>query len=525
MQTSCKLRTRPSVAILQLRLLFVFGTCTVISSWCWTSSTFKTWRRFVRKYEHLDDYAFGIYSFVNSCRKMGHEVSDDERFTKPKHKVIADAYAKRMEGVISVSIENANTDPAGLNFDMNDLNSTGSNGMGATLTNYLCNIIHRRNAVTSLDFSDCGPHAAYGNSCDSEISVSVRHVNVSVESRRSSVDSQVSLKMSETEIKAKVESRSQKHKSMSMRTKNRRNCYATSRRSTRRTSTSSVESQIISAALRKSKCKIPGSKIRLNSSAIAGQLAKNRQTERRSACAGFDLTDLSKLQNNINLNSLTTSEEEGVDKALPSLEPSSVLVPFTGDYPPVENDSSNSQEMANVKCDRGDPLRGLGNLPPLIQSLLLQSTALDKIGHKASRSSKSRQSQWQRSKGTNAGDIFSSSVSSSVDLEVGAGNVHSSYSGNSVGGNKTHSRNSKASCDVGIQANAYDISSHARYDDLDNSALTEVKAIEDDDEDHFTETHKLVPSKKRESMIVSRKDTIGLSDSEKLRMLLLPKNS
>lgn len=446
---------------------------------------------------------------------MGHEMSDDEKFTKPKHKVIADAYAKRLEGVISVSIQNSNTDPAGLNFDMNNLNSTESNGMGATLTNYLCNIIHRRNAITSLDYRGTAQCAPCASSCDSEISVSVRQFNVSVESRRSSIDSQVSVKMSETEIKAKVESRSQKHKNMNMKSKNRRNCYATSRRSNRRTSSSSVESQLITTqAVRKGKCKGPASKIRLNSNTIGSHFIKNRSTDRRSACTTLDIIDLNHLRNNINLNSLTTSEDENCTKLSSNLnhEPSSVLVPFTGVYDNVANDSSNSIE----KYDNGTALSGLENLHPMIQKLFPHGNiTMTKPNRNSMRSSKSRQSHKYRNQGTNICDELSSSACSSMDIETGVGN-----SGNSIGGNKTQSRNSKASCDIGIQANAYDISSHTRFDDLDRKVINEKNERnkgddDDDDVERSIETHKLLS-------IASHRDMRGMSETEKLKMLLLP---
>lgn len=68
-------------------------------------------------------------------RKIGCELSEDEKFAKPKHRIIADAYAKRMDDVISVSIQNSHTDPAGLNFDMNNLNSAVSDAMGTHFRN------------------------------------------------------------------------------------------------------------------------------------------------------------------------------------------------------------------------------------------------------------------------------------------------------------------------------------------------------------------------------------------------------
>lgn len=47
----CRLQNRPSVAVLQLRLLCLFGVNLMISSWCWTTPALKTWTQFIRKYE------------------------------------------------------------------------------------------------------------------------------------------------------------------------------------------------------------------------------------------------------------------------------------------------------------------------------------------------------------------------------------------------------------------------------------------------------------------------------------------
>lgn len=95
-------------------------------------------------------------------------------------------------------------------------------------------------------------------------------------------------------------------------------------------------------------------------------------------------------------------------------------------------------------------------------------------------------------------DEDESSLSSSIEPDIG--NVmHSSYSAHSMGGNaKTHSRNSKGSCDVGIQANAKDIAAHARsYDEeMARNILTDQKNnghIEDEVE--FTEMHQLIQDK------------------------------
>lgn len=109
-----------------------------------------------------------------------------------KHKVIAQTWAKRKEfddrGRLSITIHNSYTDPVGLNFDINDLNSSATNEISSTWANYLPQFVKRRFALTGAvtNSSSQGPRKS---SLDSEFSFSVRHV--SVESRRNSVDSQV----------------------------------------------------------------------------------------------------------------------------------------------------------------------------------------------------------------------------------------------------------------------------------------------------------------------------------------------
>ena len=102
--------------------------------------------------------------------------------------------SKGSASCISCTTSTTHTDPVGLNFDVNDLNSSETNEISSTWANYLPQFVKRRMAITgaatgTTNSSSQGPRK---NSLDSEISFSVRHV--SVESRRNSVDSQVSEK-------------------------------------------------------------------------------------------------------------------------------------------------------------------------------------------------------------------------------------------------------------------------------------------------------------------------------------------
>jgi smoothened len=162
--SSCKLLSRPSVSILQLHLMSLFASGIVMASFVFTPSTVEIWARFFR-------------------RKFGQKV--EEPLKLQKHKVIAQAFAKRKEfqnqGRLSISFHNSHTDPVGLKFDMNS--AVGSHDFSSTWANNLPRFVNRRYALTGCPSSSSHGHRR--NSIDS-ISFSVRHV--SVESRRNSND-------------------------------------------------------------------------------------------------------------------------------------------------------------------------------------------------------------------------------------------------------------------------------------------------------------------------------------------------
>lgn len=349
--------------MLQLRLLCLFCVNLVISSWCLTWSAFKSWSRFIKRFVHHFHHPEQYFAehLVNfCCRKTGWELDEDERITKPKHRIIADAYAKRMDDVISVSVQNSHTDPAGINFDVKNLDPLESNSIGGSLLNYLSTMMTRRNAVTSMDFNQPNVTCAYnGSSCDSEINVSVRHYNLSVESRRSSVDSQVSVKMSgtETEIKAKVSG--QKHKSLNMKAKKRqRNFYA--KRTNRRASSSSVESQRITNQMQNMRFKGPNTRIQLS--------ALQRQSERRNACTTRDIRDITKLLNHDRIPpiSFTTSDEEQSNNESQRQHFNSTKMIMPADYRSDDSVSLDMQDEIDLKA-----------LAPVLQHVLRNSNGND----------------------------------------------------------------------------------------------------------------------------------------------------
>lgn len=396
LQSACVLKNRPSVAVLQLKYLCLFGASLVTSSWCWASvPTYKTWIRFFRK------------------RILGQEIVDDEICTKPKHKIIADAYAKRHQSFISVSLENSHTDPVNVMYTVN--NPVGSVASD-TWTKLMPHLLNRRCAVT-LDPS---------TACDSEISVSVRQYDISVESRRNSADSQVSVKMSETEFKMKKKNRrTNKQKKSTCRRSNQRRPAVTS----------------------------------MNFEKMKSQFYSNDDSESND------------LHNTANV------------LAPIGYTPSNVSVPQQKSLQAILNMMNN----ANGGGHHNSPWRQCGQI-------------ID----------------------NGMGD--DSSLSSSIEPDIGNA-MHSSFSAHSIGGNgKTHSRNSKASCDVGIQANAMEIAAHTRsYDDgmtMDQFGERKLNNAHNDD-DEPTEMHQLLPNKEK-TMIVPRNDARDPKMDAKLQELLLP---
>ncbi|XP_055858335.1 protein smoothened isoform X2 [Episyrphus balteatus] len=537
----CKLEHRPSVAVLQLHLICLFGSGIVMSTWCWTPSSVETWKRYIRK-------------------KCGRELVEDIKM--PKHKVIAQTWAKRKEfedkGRLSITLYNTHTDPVGLNFDMNDFNSSATNDISSTWANYLPQFVKRRFAITGAATNSSSHGCQRKSSLDSEISFSVRHV--SVESRRNSVDSQVSVKIAE--MKTKVASRSRNSSSHHKHSKNRsrrKDFMAASGRkyNNRRESSTSVESQII--ALKKTTYPNACHKV-----GLFAQSKSAKNMKRRSASAGLDPNDINQflsknghfiipfLQKGIN-----SSSDEETSRASFKVQDSRldvVLKQDLSDDDEYTNGAKIEELIDNNEFGRSSNRKSTNiNLENFIKTMnkssALENNRIDAASRNSRNSTKSRGSRKSTAQGskrcrskTNKStkkvatadldisdlnlnlylnhdeDDDDDSISSfSLDMDLPTG-MQSSYSGISVG--KTHSRNSKTSCDVGIQANAYEIAATQTYaDDELMIAMRHLNAknrrrsemTNDDDQ----ETHELLP-------MVKNRETIMMSEAEKLKMLLLP---
>lgn len=475
--------------------------------------------------------------FLSFCenRKLGYEHGNEEvKITK--HKLIAQTWAKRKEfqdkGRLSISFYKSHTDPVGLNFNVNDLNSIATNDISTTWTNYLPGLLRRRCALTGAtnNSSSC---ASRKSSLDSEISVSVRHY--SVESRRNSVDSQVSVKIAEVQTKV---ARRTHHGTVKSKTRGRRRDFnATNRHRFRRESSTSVESQIITAM---QKTSYPSN---------CFYAAKDKSLKRRNAGV-VNANDITHFLNTVlqNQNMATTTDDDNQSRTSVKIQDSRLDFVMRQDMR-VSDDEFNGDVRSDDEPERRpypypslQEVLNATNVNSANNSLKSSKERADgdRNSKTSLRSIKSRKSSRPNSRrlrknsktvakmatkrdaaGQFSGIDDSSFASYSSGLEIPTG-VQSSYSGMSVG--KTHSRNSKTSCDVGTQANSYEIETQTQLSD-EYDATTTVRKTDRDakDDDEFTENHQLLtPNKRKESTLSTRRDTLTMSETDKLKMLLLP---
>lgn len=543
-----------------------------MSTWCWTPSSVETWKRYIRK-------------------KCGKDVIEEVKM--PKHKVIAQTWAKRKEfedkGRLSITLYNTHTDPVGLNFDVNDLNSSETNEISSTWANYLPQFVKRRMALTGVTgATNSSSHGPRKNSLDSEISFSVRHV--SVESRRNSVDSQVSVKIKEMKTKVAARSRSghhhhhSKHSSASGKRSQRRRDFITTtgrKYSGRRESSTSIESQVI--ALKKTTFPNASQKVGL----FAQSTKKHNSSKRRSANAGLDPADITEflakngqliipfLQNQ----GMTTTSDEETSRASLKVQDSRLDVvlkqdlsetdDLDADYGPkieeiddtidakskkqvayenlIKNmekshDSTNNRNSRNSTRSKQSRKSQAGCSSSYKKSLRRHKTSSNCQKHKTIPNSKYEMDilntsdlnlhlkrELSLAAESNEKSLTEDSYSS-VDLPLNM-TINSSYSGISTG--KPNSRNSKTSCDVGIQTNAFEIATHTLQpsygEDEFEKRMRQVKnknrknnhyndedgdGDDDEDDQQVLEMHSLLGGKQESAVL--------LSEAEKLKMLLLP---
>lgn len=558
----CKLAHRPSVSMLQLHLLCLFGAGIVMSTWCWTPSSLETWKRYLRK-------------------KCGKDVSEEVKM--PKHKVIAQTWAKRKEfedkGRLSITLCNTHTDPVGLNFDVNDLNSSETNDISSTWANYLPQFVKRRMALTgAVTGAGAGGNSASHataahrkNSLDSEISFSVRHV--SVESRRNSVDSQVSVKIQEMKTKV-ARSRGgrhhSKHHSTGKRYQKARDFSTTHgrRHNGRRESSTSIESQII--ALQKTTYPNNRHKVGLFAQSTKNHTSASKGRSGHGTLDPADITEFLARNGQLilpflqNQGMTTSSDEEENSKGSLKIQGSRLDVVLKQDLSDDGSEDSDRHDGPQIEeIHDHDDIGGKSKRQSAYEELLKQtqkshdsnhnhkqsrnstrnsrhsrkSQPLNTSQHKRSlkRNQNSHSNTMNRRKSTNSkifemdflntsdlnlqlkreltfghhdDDSASDDSFSSVDLPLNVF-MQNSYSGHS-----------KTSCDVGIQADAFDISQRTSADEEDDlkKCVRKLNNQNNQRRSRFEED-----ALEMQTLMAKHKDTpLIMTESEKLKMLLLP---
>ncbi|XP_060522091.1 protein smoothened [Cylas formicarius] len=427
----CKQTQRPSVAMLQLSLLAIFGKGIAMASWVWCEPTLHAWRRYIRKKFHCE---------VEEPMKI------------QKHKIIARAFAKRKifneGGKISIFSQN-HTDPVGLQFE---LNSEASNELSTTWAKNLPRLVNRRHAVPNeISYSATSDN----QSIDSEVSLNVRHV--SIESRRNSGDSQVSVQIAELKATRKVNSRRHRRHNKHHFRSTSRNIGTSSRRlsgcAPKRDSTTSLDSYLQILALTSSK----------NIKNFAPNL------NRRTANAGLELSNgMIARPHNIH----SGSEDENVSTRISEVDMRchNRHLDFTDQIAMRQlTDGLNFHKLPNTESDE-DKTSNKDNRPEKHYS---------KSGRDSHSSRKSKKS--RRSSSCSESDNKKRQSDSSSCLEIKQ-LVSSLNSNASVGREKINcgSRQSKTSMDVAVQANGYDLDLEIqnKSNEIDRSKTKQTKTNE-----------------------------------------------
>uniref|UniRef100_U5EP59 Putative smoothened n=1 Tax=Corethrella appendiculata TaxID=1370023 RepID=U5EP59_9DIPT len=513
----CKIEKRPSVTILQIHLFCFFIPGIVMATWVVQTATFDSWNRYFRSKLGKDD--------------------EEQPMRLQKHKVIAKTFARRkeIENEGRISLYDSHTDPVGLNFDINSVK--GSNGFSSTWETWEHNIprfMNRRNACTgAVTSSSCDPRKS---SIDSEISFSFRQV--SVESRRNSVDSQVSVKIAEMKTTRKT-------------TKNRQK-----RRNLRKESSTSVESQsqIIASFQKGRRTGIGAIDVDLqdfiqSNKLFLPQLALTTSDDDNVSAGSFKMPDskfLKQIGATADVN-LHHQQHQSIGIGNAGKKSDCQIVEYnssdeekfnskakTSDDDDDDEDYKTSQISQdklkdNVRNSKEFCGRTSKNSTKSIRSKKSsRQGTLRRSQHKMSRCSQKNQREKkvkekekekekeleQREKELElfdrSVDFNNSSFTSYCSELAAAQNIQSSYSGISL----ANSRNSKRSCDVGIQTNAHELASFE---------FTDKNAKNEENEDLYTENHQLIPKSRKETITRKRNtDNFGLTESDKLKMLLLP---
>lgn len=174
---------------------------------------------------------------------------EEEPIKLDKHKVIAQAFAQRKmindnDGRCSISFHNSHQDPVGLNFDLN--NDVDGDYYSSSWAAHLPKLVSRRGAI----YHETSETSNRRNSTDSQISFFSLQRFVAVGSRRSSVDSQQFLSISEVKVTDSRVNKGKRRKKFTTRSRRRSEHHKKNRKDfdksikPRRSSTTSQESQM-----------------------------------------------------------------------------------------------------------------------------------------------------------------------------------------------------------------------------------------------------------------------------------------
>ncbi|KAL1513553.1 hypothetical protein ABEB36_002952 [Hypothenemus hampei] len=415
----CKQTNRPSVAMLQLHLLAVFGMGIAMASWVWCDATLHAWGRYIRKKFHCEV---------------------EEPIKVQKHRIIVRAFAGRKlfneDGRISIFSQN-HTDPVGLQFE---LNSAASNDLSTAFAKNLPRLVNRRPAIPNDVVAE-----SYNPSLDSDYSVNYRHVRI--ESRRNSSDSQVSVQIAELKATKRVKGRRTRRTDNHNFRRHSRNIGTSSRcpsrTGTKRGSSTSLDShfQLLNVLTNE------------GGGDLKTLFAPN--LNRRTATAGLDGAPIGQLLSNGKLilppNNFTGSEDENVSVTI--------------------SETAVNMRVANQNLDLNDHF----TICQLRRGLRIVQVSSSESEREKDRSSNERESRSSKKTKKSFRRKYSSdsescekthhyqnnrktSSDSSSCAEIKQLVQSSLNSAVSVGFEKNRgSRQSKTSMDVAVQANAHDL--------------------------------------------------------------------
>ncbi|ENN70504.1 hypothetical protein YQE_12680, partial [Dendroctonus ponderosae] len=345
----CKQLERPSLAMLQLYLLAVFGQGIAMASWVWCDATLHAWGRYIRKKFHCE---------VETPMKI------------QKHKIISRVFAGRKKfnegGRISIFSEN-HTDPVGLQFE---LNSGASNELSTTWAKNLPRLVNRRPAIPN----DVGEEDnSYSQSIESDYSLNYRQVSiqfkraqdlnggscrhVSIESRRNSGDSQVSVQIAELKATKRVKSRRTRRNDKNRYRRYSRNASGSSRAYGRRTATAELDASHIEQLLKSGKLLLPPATVPCSEDENLSVTISETAVNMRVANPNLDLNDhftISQLSRGFHFDQVSSTDSEPeVEKAFNHVRDRR--------YSRSDRDSPSSRKSRKSRRSRRNPCDPLRN--------------------------------------------------------------------------------------------------------------------------------------------------------------------